>query len=128
MGFPLGRSKLFCCQTHLPFQSSLVTCYVTICNLDGRLLLLLCAYECVYQVQLQWAAMQVTGHLPFTLMLSAGHLHGCLFICLMFWYLKSGVPGKVTPGRVKELLVINQTSDWSLAIHFVLGKVGHLFN
>ena len=73
----------------------------------------------VCQVQLQWAAMQVTGHLPFTPTLSAGRL----YIHLMFWYIKSGVPGKV-----KQLLAIDQTSDWLLAIHFVLGKVGHLLN
>ena len=82
----------------------------------------------VHQVQLQWAAMQVTGHLPFTPVLSAGRLHGYLYIRLMFWYIKSGVPGKVAPGKVKQLLAIDQTSDWLLAIHFVLGKVSHLLN
>ena len=72
--------------------------------------------------------MQVTGRLPFTPMLLAGRLHGRLYICLMFWYIKSGVPGKVAPGKVKQLLAIDQTSDWSLAIHFVSGKVSRLFN
>ena len=76
------------------------------------------------KIQLQQVVMQVTGGLPFTPMLLAGHL----YICLMFWYIKSGVPGKVTPEKVKQLLAIDQTSDWSLAIHFVLGKVGRLFN
>ena len=80
------------------------------------------------KVQLQRVVMQVTGRLSFTPMLSAGCLHGRLFIHLMFWYIKSVVPGKVTPGKVKQLLAIDQTSDWSLAIHFVLGKVGHLLN
>ena len=80
------------------------------------------------KMQLQWVVMQVTGHLSFTPMLSAGHLHGRLYILLMFWYIKSGVPRKVAPGKVKQLLAINQTSDWSLAIHFVLGRVGRLTN
>ena len=73
------------------------------------------------QIRLQRVAMQVTGHLPFTPMLSAGHLHGRLSIHLILWYIESGVPGKVTPGKVKQFLAIDQTSDWSLAIHFVLG-------
>ena len=80
------------------------------------------------KIQLQQVVMQATGHLPFTPMLLAGRLHGRLYICLMFWFIKSGVPGKVTPGKVKQLLAIDQTSDWLLAIHFVLGKVGRLFN
>ena len=80
------------------------------------------------KIQLQWVVMQATGRLSFTLMLSAGCLHGRLYIRLMFWYIKSGVPGKVAPGKVKQLSAIDQTSDWSLAIHFVLGKVGRLLN
>ena len=80
------------------------------------------------KIQLQWVVMQVTGHLSFTPMLSAGRLHGHLYICLMFWYIKSRVPGKLAPGKVKQLLAIDQTSNWLLAIHFVLGKVGHLLN
>ena len=75
------------------------------------------------KIQLQQVVMQATGHLSFTPMLSAGRLHGHLYIRLMFWYIKSGVPGKV-----KQLLAIDQTSDWSLAILFVLGKVGRLLN
>ena len=70
------------------------------------------------EIQLQRVVMQVTGHLPFTPMLSAGRLHDRLYV----WCIKSGVPGKVTPGKVKQLLAINQTSDWSLAMHFVLGS------
>ena len=80
------------------------------------------------KIQLQWVVIQVTGHLSFTPMLSVCCLHGCLYIRLMFWYIKSEVPGKVAPGKVKQLLAIDQTSDWSLAIHFVLGKVGCLLN
>ena len=80
------------------------------------------------KTQLQRVVMQVTGHLSFTPMLLAGHLYGRLYIRLMFWYIKLGVPGKVTPGKVKQLLAIDQTSNWSLAIHFVLGKVGRLLN
>ena len=72
--------------------------------------------------------MQVTGHLSFTSMLLAGRLHGCLYIRLLLWYTKSGIPGKVTPGKVKQLLAIDQTSDWSLAMYFVLEEVGRLFN
>ena len=67
--------------------------------------------------------MQVTGHLLFTPMLSASRLHGRLHVCSLFWCTKSGVPGKVAPGKVKQLLAIDQTSDWLLAIHFVLEKV-----
>ena len=66
--------------------------------------------------------MQATGHFPFTSMLSAGHLHGHLYICLMLLYIKAGIPGKVAPGKVKEFLAIDQTSDSLLAIHFVLRK------
>ena len=80
------------------------------------------------KIQLQQVVMQATGCLSFTPMLSAGHLHGHLYIPLMFWYIKSGVPGNVTPGKVKQLSAIEQTSDWSLAIHFVLGKVSRLLN
>ena len=80
------------------------------------------------QIQLLWVAMQVTGHLSFTSVLSAGHLHGRLYIRSLLWYTESGIPGEVTPGKVKQLLAINQTSDWLLAIYFVLGKVGRLFN
>ena len=75
------------------------------------------------KIQLQRVVIQVTGHLPFTPMLSAGRLHGRLYIHLMFWYIKSGVPGKV-----KQLLAIDQTSNWLFAIHFVLGKAGRLLN
>ena len=67
------------------------------------------------QVQLQRVAMQATGHLPFTSILWAGHLH----VCSVLWYIKSGVPGKVNPGKVRQLLAIDQASDWSLAIYFV---------
>ena len=80
------------------------------------------------QIQLLWVAMQVTGLLSFTSMLSAGHLHGCLYIHLLLWYTETGIPREVTPGKVKQLLAINQTSDWSLATYFVLEKVSHLFN
>ena len=34
---------------------------------------------------------------------------------------------KSLPGKVKQLQAIDQTSDWSLAIHFISGKVGHLY-
>ena len=80
------------------------------------------------KIQLQRVVMQATGHLPFTPMLLAGRLHGRLYVYLIIWYIKSGVPGKVTPGKVKQLLATDQTSNWLLAIHFVLGKVGCLFN
>ena len=80
------------------------------------------------KMQLQRVVMQATGRLSFTPMLLAGRLHGRLYIHLMFWYIKSGVPGKVPPGKVKQLLAIDQTSDWLLAIHFVLGRVGCLLN
>ena len=80
------------------------------------------------QIQLQWVAMQVIGHLSFTSMLSAGHLHGRLYFHSLLWYTMSGIPGEVAPGKVKQLLAIDQTSDWSLAIYFVLEKVGRLFN
>ena len=80
------------------------------------------------QIRLQRVAMQVTGRLPFTPMLLAGRLHGRLSIRLILWYIKSGVPGKVAPGKVKQFLAIDQTSNWSLAIHFVLGRVGRLLN
>ena len=80
------------------------------------------------KIQLQQVAMQVTGHLPFTSMLSAGHLHGRLYIRSLLWYTEPGIPGEVASGKVKQLLAINQTSDWSLAIYFVLEKVGCLFN
>ena len=64
----------------------------------------------------------MTGHLPFTSMLSAGRLHGRLCIRLLLWYTEPGIPGEVTSGKVKQLLAINQTSNWSLAIYFVLEK------
>ena len=47
------------------------------------------------QMQLQRVAMQATGHLPFTPMLSAGRLHGRLYVCSVLWYNKSEKPGKV---------------------------------
>ena len=71
------------------------------------------------QVQLRWVAMQATGCLPFTSMLWAGHLHGHLHVCSVPWYIKSGVPGKGNPGKVRQLLAIDRTSDWSLAIYFI---------
>ena len=55
------------------------------------------------QMQLRRAAMQATGHLPFTPMLLAGHMHGRLYVCSVLWYLKSGKPGKVYPRKVKQL-------------------------
>ena len=72
--------------------------------------------------------MQVTGRLSFTSMPSAGSLHGRLYIRLLFWYTKSGIPGKVAPGKFKQLLAIDQTGNWSLAIYFILEEVGRLFN
>ena len=66
------------------------------------------------QVQLLQVAMQATGHLPFTSILWAGHLHGHLQVCLVLWYIKSGVPGKV-----RQLLAIDQASNWSPAIYFI---------
>ena len=54
-------------------------------------------------MQLQWVAMQATGHLPFTPMLLAGCLHGHLYVCLVLWYIKSGKPGNVNPGKVEQL-------------------------
>ena len=66
--------------------------------------------------------MQATGRLPFTSMLLAGHLHGRLCIRSLLWYAEPGTPGEVPSGKVKQLLAINQTSDWSLAIYFVLEK------
>ena len=80
------------------------------------------------QIQLLWVAMQVTGRLSFTSMLSAGRLHGRLYIRSLLWYTKPGIPGEVAPGKVKQLLAIDQTSDWSLATYFVLEKVSCLFN
>ena len=47
--------------------------------------------------------MQVTDPLPFTPMLSVGHLHGHLYVFLVLWYIKSGKPGKVNPGKVEQL-------------------------
>ena len=50
--------------------------------------------------------MQVTGRLPFTPMLSAGHLHGCL-------------GSRFPPGAAS---VGGHASDWSLAVHlYVMG-------
>ena len=54
-------------------------------------------------MQLQWVAMQATDCLPFTPMLLAGHLHGRLHVCSVLWYIKSGKPGKVNPGKVEQL-------------------------
>ena len=36
--------------------------------------------------------------------------------------IKSGLPGKVASGKVKQLQAIDQTSDWSHAIHFTPGS------
>ena len=82
----------------------------------------------ICQIQLLWVAMQATGHLSFTSMLLAGHLHGRLYIRSLLWYTEPGIPGEVTPGKVKQLLAIDQTSDWLLATYFVLEKVSRLFN
>ena len=71
------------------------------------------------QMQLQWVAMQVTGCLPFTPMLSAGCLHGHLYVCSVLWYIKSGKPGKVYPGKVKQLWQLTRLAIHSLAIHLL---------
>ena len=47
-------------------------------------------------------------------------------ICPLVWYIKSGIPGKVAPGKVKQLQAIDHTSDWSLPTYFISGKVGPL--
>ena len=67
--------------------------------------------------------MQVTGCLPFTSMLLTGRLHGRLCIRSLLWYTEPGIPGEVASGKVKQLLAIDQTSDWLLAIYFVLEKL-----
>ena len=75
------------------------------------------------QMQLWWVAMQATGHLPFTPIPLAGHLHGRLYVCSVLWYIKSGKPGKS-----RTALAIDQTSDWSFAIHLLLIQDGRLLN
>ena len=98
-------------------------------------------------MQLQWVAMQATGCLPFTSMLLAGHMH----VSLVFWYIKSGLPftsmllaghlhghlhvSSVSlvhqvrePWKSQTALVIDQTSNWSLAICLLLKQVGRSLN
>ena len=74
------------------------------------------------QVQLQRVAMQATGRLPFTSILYAGCLYGRLCIRSLLRYTEPGIPGEVASGKVKQLLAIDQTSDWLFAIYFVLEK------
>ena len=64
--------------------------------------------------------MQVTGRLPFTPMLLAGHLNDHWYVCLIF-------SGTASQGNLEKsslescaALAINQTSDWSLAICLLL--------
>ena len=60
--------------------------------------------------------MQVTGHLPFTPMLLAGHLYVCLIL--------SGTASQENLEKSSlqshAALAIDQTSDWLLAIHLQL--------
>ena len=55
-------------------------------------------------------------------MLLVGCLHGCLHVCSVIWDFMSGVPGKVNPGKVKQL-----ASNGSLAIDYHVGMIGHLY-
>ena len=55
----------------------------------------------------------------------AGHLHGRLSIRLILWYFESW---KSRSWKSQTVLAIDQTSNWSLAIHLVLGRVSRLLN
>ena len=60
--------------------------------------------------------MQVTGHLPFISMLWAGHLHGRLHVHSIVHQVRGS-------WKSQAASAIDQTSDWSLAIHFMLNKL-----
>ena len=47
--------------------------------------------------------MQVTGHLPFTSMLSAGRLHGRFHVSSFLLVHQVREPGKVNSGKVTQL-------------------------
>ena len=68
----------------------------------------------------------MTGHLPFTPMLFGWSLAWLLVFILDCDVASQGCLEKSLPGKVEQLQAIDQTSDWSLALHFISGKVGHL--
>ena len=70
------------------------------------------------QIQLLWVAMQAIHFHAFGWSLA----WSLVYSFATFWYTEPGIPGEVGSGKVKQLLAIDQTSDWSLAIYFVLEK------
>ena len=65
--------------------------------------------------------MQATGHLPFASMLWAGHLHGHLHVHPIAHQVRDSWKSQSWKSRAAS--AIDQASDWSLAIHFMLNKL-----